>query len=623
MDDGQRYAGTSSLLLEDPAGDDRVLGELAVRDGMEVRVVPYGEVPAWVLNAPPDHWPDVAPDSLLGSAPEEAPSRPPEGVPAALWPVEVLQQALSGAPGARLARVVAEVSGPDADLLTDLSDDALGDLVSACGRLQSWAAAVQARAVAQRAARETHPLAHSSLVGQVTTELVVTATEATEVVVRAESGAQHPTVIAALEAGRIDVRKAHTLLRSASQLTVAERAEAIARFLPRAPRRTWRWLQNRMLELAKARHGAAETARAAAERRCVQLDRAENDMGWLSAYLPAVDAAAVWGVVDDMAHQLQHAVGEDRTLGQLRADSLTGIITGRLLPADRYTDTSADTSADTSTSTDTGGGRASEASDSADNDSDDADGPVCTCGGRAPVVERVVQEVVQLVRVTPTRPVVRVTISASALLGLDDAPGELRGFGPVPADVARVVATDATWQRLLTDPSTGILTDYSTTAYRPGKVLSAAVRARDDTCTFLFGCDSPAAWDDLDHIVPFDHDLDPATSPPGAPGQTRATNLQPLCRRHHLLKTHAGWGVVRDPDTGVTTWTTPTGRQHERPPTVLDPHVELGEVDPDTSGDLSIRALTGQHLPRSYTTAGSAAAPGDPGPPTDPSAPPF
>ena len=204
MDDGRQCTGMSSVRLDDPAGDDRILGELAVRDGMEVRVVPYEEVPAWVLNAPPDSWPSVAPDGLLGSAPEDAPVRPPEGVPVALWPVEVLQQALSGAPGAGLARVVAGVSGPETDLLADLSDDALGDLVSACGRLQSWAAGVQARAVAQRAARETHPLAHNSLVGQVTTELVVTDSEATEVVVRAESGAQHPTVIAALEAGRID-----------------------------------------------------------------------------------------------------------------------------------------------------------------------------------------------------------------------------------------------------------------------------------------------------------------------------------------------------------------------------------------------------------------------------------
>jgi hypothetical protein len=431
---------------------------------------------------------------------------------------------------------------------------------------------------------------------------MVTETEGTEVVVRAESGAQHPTVIGALLAGRIDVRKAHTLLRSASQLTIAERAEAIARFLPHAPRRTWKWLRARMLAFAKARHGAAEAARAEAQRRAVHLDRAENDMGWLSAYLPATDAAAVWGVVDDMAHQLRHALGEGRTLGQLRADCLTGIVTGRLLPADRFTEPdSPPTGSDTAPSDEAG-------------DDTSTGAPVCTCGGKAPVQ--------QVVRVTPTRPVVRVTIPASALLSVDDATGDLAGFGPIPAETARVIAQDATWQRLITDPVTGILTDYSTTTYKPGKVLRAAVEARDDTCTFLT-CDTPATHSDLDHIVSFDHDLVPATLLPGTPGQTRAPNLQPLCRRHHLLKTHAGWGVIRDPHTGITTWITPTGRTHTRPPTVLDTHVQLDQVDLDTSYDLTLHALTGLHLPRQYATAEPGTVPIDPASPSDSDEPPF
>jgi len=592
-----------------------------------------------VVADPP---PMVEPDTPVGwpeppdMAVDAGPDWPPSVVPVVLWPVEILQRALSGAPGARLARVVAEATDRptelDPDLPAELPDDALADLAAACGRLQSWAAGLQARVVAERAARESNPLAHRSLVGQVTGELVVTEAEATEIVVRAEAGAQHPDVITALVHGRIDVRKAHTLLRSAAQLTEAERAEAISRFLPQAPRRTWRWLQARMLAFAKSRHGAAETAKAAAERRCVQLDRAENDMGWLSAYLPAVDAAAVWGVVDDMAHQLRRVTGEDRSLGQLRADCLTGIVTGRLLPADRFTDDDGATTGGSTTGGSTTG--SSVVSGSATSGSADgvdvrepgpcdgaADGPsthVCTCGGRAPVVHQVVQEAVQLVRVTPTRPVVRVTVPASVLLGVDDAPGDLAGFGPIPAETARLLAQDATWQRLVTDPLTGILTDYSTTTYQPGKVLRAAVQARDETCAFMT-CDAPATWDDLDHIVPFDHD--PNHDPnrggpaPGSPGQTRAQNLQALCRRHHLLKTHAGWGVVRDPATGITTWTSPTGRAHARPPTVLDTHVELDQVDPDTSYDLTHRVLTGRRLPRVYRDgAPEDAGPGDFGP---------
>jgi hypothetical protein len=551
--------------------------------------------------------------------------------------------------------------------------------------------------VAERAARESHPLAHNSLVGQVTNELVVTEPEATDVVVRAESGTQHPTVIAALTTGRIDVRKAHTLLRSAAQLTVAERAEAIRRYLPHAPRRTWKWLQTRMLAFAKNRHGAAATAKAETARRSVHVDRAENDMGWISAYLPAPDAAAVWGVVDDMAHQLRHVTSEDRTLAQLRADSLTGIVTGRLLPADRFTHPSTDT--DKGTSTDAGAGAETETgprpdggtetgthairtdsngtdsngtdSNGTDSNGSDAKGtdvsgrdagstdttstgsdagseagseaadvPVCTCGGKTPVQQVIVQEIVQPVRITPTRPVIRVTIPATALLGLDHAPGHLHGYGPIPADTAAAIAQDATWQRLLTDPATGILTDYSTTTYQPGKTLRAAVEARDETCMFDW-CDTPASHCDLDHIQPFDHhhkndrgtttnehrNGDKDRSEDDRQGQTRAHNLQPLCRRHHLLKTHAGWDVARDPHTGITTWTTPTGRTHTRPPTVLDTHIDLDHIDPDTSHDLTLQALTRQHLPRPYQTTEPGTIPSNPDEPhdkpADPSDPPF
>ncbi|WP_020015510.1 HNH endonuclease signature motif containing protein [Promicromonospora sukumoe] len=563
------------------------------------------------------HGLDVPPEpewcgAVSGGRPESA----ADFGPVELWPVEVLREALAEAPGAELARVVSEVTGlgagshggaghafaeePDVEgspgsgavavvpaPLAALSDDMLGDLVGACARLQSWAAGVQAHVVAERAGRESSPLAHNSLVGQVTAELVVTQAEGSEVVVRAESGAEHPTVIEALVAGRIDVKKAHTLLRSAAQLTVAERAEAIARYLPQAPYRTWRWLRNKMLAFAKARHGAEETARAAALDRNVQLDRAENDMGWLSAYLPAVDAAAVWGVVDDLAHQLRYMAGEERTLGQLRADCLTGIVTGRLVPGGRFAPR----------------GQVEDAAGTGSDTGDAGVGPVCSCGGLAPVVHETV------VRVTPTRPVVRVTVPASALLGLDDMPGELDGFGSVPAETARLIAEDATWQRLLTDPVTGVLTDYSTTTYKPGRVLRSAVEARDGTCTFI-GCDAVAVSCDLDHIEPFDHDQEASQHAAGkaARGQTRADNLHALCRRHHLLKTHAGWGVVRDPRTGITTWTTPAGRTHTRPPTVLDTRVDLNQVDPDTSQDLTLRALTGRRLPRAYATTALATA---------------
>ena len=182
------------------------------------------------------------------------------------------------------------------------------------------------------------------------------------------------------------------------------------------------------------------------------------------------------------------------------------------------------------------------------------------------------------VRVVEVPATVQVTVPASALVDPEDmTPGVVEGIGPVPADDAARIAANGTWRRLLTDPVSGVLTDYSTRTYAPGAILRAAVTARDQVCTFP-GCDRAAtsggrAATDLDHVVPFDIDH---RDGPAEPGQTRADNLHPLCRKHHNLKTHAHWGVTRDPDTGVTHWTAPSRRTHATPPAVVDPVIRYG-----------------------------------------------
>ncbi|MQA83544.1 MAG: DUF222 domain-containing protein [Streptosporangiales bacterium] len=146
---------------------------------------------------------------------------------------------------------------------------------------------------------------------------------------------------------------------------------------------------------------------------------------------------------------------------------------------------------------------------------------------------------------------VQVTVGAGTLLGLDNQPGELAGYGPIPADMARELAACGTWRRLLTDPATGTLLDYGRTTYRPPAALAEFVRARDVTCRFP-GCRQPAWRSDLDHVIPYPH------------GPTATENLGPLCRRHHDLKQH-GWDVQRDPD-GSYTWTAPSGHTYVSPP---------------------------------------------------------
>jgi hypothetical protein len=159
---------------------------------------------------------------------------------------------------------------------------------------------------------------------------------------------------------------------------------------------------------------------------------------------------------------------------------------------------------------------------------------------------------------------VRVTIAASTLLGADDLPALLAGYGPIPAPMGRAIAADpeALWQRILTDPASGVLTDLTSRVYRPSRSLRAAVVARDETCRFP-GCRVPARRGDLDHIVPYQAGRDGP--------QTHGDNLHALCRTHHRARTTGGWSVERDARTGITSWRSPTRHIYASSPHQADP----------------------------------------------------
>lgn len=536
------------------------------------------------------------------------------------------------------AGLVAQLSGVE---VADLTDDVLLDVAARWQDVISWATAMQSRALGEIARRRSWTEEHTAAAAEISARLRIPQREANKHLARGAGLAEHPQVMNALHDGLIDTAKADILLRSGNPLTHEERDEAITRYLPQAPDRTRGWLRDKMNAFANHLKGTLETAKHARTRRAVYLDPADNTMAWITANLPAPDAAAVWDAIEQAAHALRRAPGTTRTLAQARADALVAITTGRLVvppdpectPADPADGTGVATSATTETTataltagttagaaatagtTATAGASVAETSpeEALPRTTVPATGCTCggcTCGGTA-------------IRVIPVKPQIRITIPASTLLGLDNAPGHLDGYGPIPADIAAQIATDATWQRLLTDPSTGILTDHSTTTYQPGKLLRQAVTARDRTCTFL-QCERPGRWADLDHIRPFDHDIDLTAQPPGTPGQTRATNLHALCRAHHLAKTHHGWTPVRDPATGITTWTAPTGHTYTRPPT------QTGQVSNDlTSLTDDTRARLGQP-PRdntdntppttnASTTEPSAIKPTTKGAPTAPS----
>lgn len=93
-------------------------------------------------------------------------------------------------------------------------------------------------------------------------------------------------------------------------------------------------------------------------------------------------------------------------------------------------------------------------------------------------------------------------------------------------------------------------------AYEIPARLREQVVGRDVTCVYP-GCRMPARSCDLDHIVPFDHDV------PAWGGQTETANLAALCRRHHTLKT-AGRISYLMTAPGVFEWTFPSGTRAQR-----------------------------------------------------------
>jgi hypothetical protein len=140
----------------------------------------------------------------------------------------------------------------------------------------------------------------------------------------------------------------------------------------------------------------------------------------------------------------------------------------------------------------------------------------------------------------------------SALIGADDQPCELVGHGPIPADLAREIAADAVWKRLVYDPLSGTVLDHGRTTYRPPTGLADHVRARDVHCRSPI-CRRRALDGHLDHITPYPD------------GPTNDKNLHACCGHDHRMKHAPGWSVRALPD-GRIQWITPTGhRYHSRP----------------------------------------------------------
>ncbi len=156
------------------------------------------------------------------------------------------------------------------------------------------------------------------------------------------------------------------------------------------------------------------------------------------------------------------------------------------------------------------------------------------------------------------RPItVNLTIDLPTLLGLCENPGQLSGYGAIPAAVARELAADGKWRKFITDPTTGNLLDFGRESYLPPQALRDFLLARDKTCRFP-GCRRSGVKGEIDHAIPWEEG-----------GETSRSNLGLLCKRHHQLKTHGGWKLESFED-GSCEWTSPLGKKRFVPARPMD-----------------------------------------------------
>jgi len=149
--------------------------------------------------------------------------------------------------------------------------------------------------------------------------------------------------------------------------------------------------------------------------------------------------------------------------------------------------------------------------------------------------------------------VVDIHVDLETLAELSEAPGDLAGFGPVVADIARQVSEaqmDGEWRFTITDPATGLPIHDGTTRRRPTAAQRRSVTARDRTCIFP-GCRMPATGCDLDHRIPWSQER-----------QTSVDGLDPACRYDHVTVRHQiGWSHRPLPG-GDHLWTSPLGHRY-------------------------------------------------------------
>ncbi|MFT4029450.1 MAG: DUF222 domain-containing protein [Protaetiibacter sp.] len=326
-----------------------------------------------------------------------------------------------------------------------------------------------------------------------------------------------PATLAALGEGRFSYRHAKVLVDETAGLDPEARSAVERLALGSADTTTVSQFRRRVRRL-RERHNPesmVQRVESARETRELSLDPANDGMAYLTLFMDAVEAAAIYERATTAAARAR-ADGDPRTFAQLRVDLVVDALLNR----------------------DTVLGLSLTQLEALAADPDELLQTQRTDLGYYPGIV----------------PTVVVTVPVQTLLGGAE-PGTLEGIGPIDAATARRLTAEApTLHRLLTDPESGAALSMSRTSYRVPEPLRRWLRLRDGTCRFPM-CTMSAGRCDIDHTRdwvayegPTDHD-----------------NLAHLSRGHHTLKHHGGWRV-RQSRSGTLSWTSFLGRRYDTHP---------------------------------------------------------
>jgi hypothetical protein len=178
---------------------------------------------------------------------------------------------------------------------------------------------------------------------------------------------------------------------------------------------------------------------------------------------------------------------------------------------------------------------------------------------------------------TPEPIAVNLVMSDQTLLGGDNCPALVDGYGPIPAEIARKLVSSAvvdersrtTLRRLYRHPRSGALVAMESRSRCFPKGLAKFIGLRDRTCRTPY-CDAPIRH--RDHAVPRSRG-----------GPTHALNGLGMCAHCNYSKESPGWEVSTCEVDGVheAEFVTPTGAHYRStaPPLPGAPLITVSEVE--------------------------------------------